>query len=115
MWACLVHRSQSETIFRMPRALSALYFLSNENSFIVLTDWRVKQSVWFTGLEFRLRSSFFSYLGKMAWHQLATAEMHQLSWGLFVFLLCQVKNPGTDLIQAVSPTDLQLPGMGRYG
>ena len=45
--------------------------------------------MWFAGLEFRLRSSSFLCLGKMAWHQLAIAETHRLSWGLFVSLLCQ--------------------------
>lgn len=64
-WACLVLYLLWNN-FQKARPFLHFYLLSNENSFLVFTDHKGKQSVWFTCLEFRPRSNLFFYLNKMA-------------------------------------------------
>lgn len=61
-WFCTLLRNN----FQKARPFLHFYFLSNENSFLVFTDHKGKQSVWFTCLEFRPRSNLFFYLSKTA-------------------------------------------------
>lgn len=89
-WACLVLQS-IQSNFQKARPFLHFQFLSNENSFIVFTDYKGKQSVWLYWLRIHteVKSLLIFRLYSLS-TSLLLQECIDLS-GVFYFFLCQVQ------------------------
>lgn len=110
-WFCTLLRNN----FQKARPFLHFYFLSNENSFLVFTDHKGKQSVWFTCLEFRPRSNLFFYLSKTAQTPACCCRFQASTFLGSIFLFCiKFKNART-LLGWSSQSWLQWPHLGTSG
>lgn len=112
-WACLVLYLLWNN-FQKARSFLHFYLLSSENSFLVFTDHKGKQSVWFPCLEFRPRSNLFFYLNKMAQTPACYCRKASTFLGSILLFCVKFKNSRT-LLGWSSQSWLQWPRPGTSG